>query len=59
MESQPQNPEFKNNPENFHPCIICSSLKPKCLNMAQSLYFWCLNLTVFVHAFGYILMTLQ
>ena len=20
MESQPQNPEFKNNPENFHPC---------------------------------------
>ena len=23
MESQPQNPEFMNNPENFHPC--CSS----------------------------------
>ena len=21
MESQPQNPEFRNNPENFHPCI--------------------------------------
>ena len=21
MESQPQNPEFKINPENFHPCI--------------------------------------
>ena len=20
MESQPQNPEFRNNPENFHPC---------------------------------------
>ena len=20
MESQPQNPEFTNNPENFHPC---------------------------------------
>ena len=20
MESQPQNPEFSNNPENFHPC---------------------------------------
>ena len=20
MESHPQNPEFKNNPENFHPC---------------------------------------
>ena len=22
MESQPQNPEFKNNSENFHPCYI-------------------------------------
>ena len=22
MESQPQNPEFRNNPENFHPCNI-------------------------------------
>ena len=22
MESQPQNPEFKINPENFHPCFI-------------------------------------
>ena len=21
MESQPQNPEFRNNPENFHPCL--------------------------------------
>ena len=21
MESQPQIPEFRNNPENFHPCI--------------------------------------
>ena len=21
MDSQPQNPEFRNNPENFHPCI--------------------------------------
>ena len=21
MESQPQNPEFGNNPESFHPCI--------------------------------------
>ena len=22
MESQPQNPEFRKNPENFHPCIF-------------------------------------
>ena len=21
MESRPQNPEFMNNPENFHPCL--------------------------------------
>ena len=21
MESQPQNPEYRTNPENFHPCI--------------------------------------
>ena len=24
MESQPQNPEFRNNPENFHPWIACN-----------------------------------
>ena len=24
MESQPQNPEFRNNPENFHPCMYFS-----------------------------------
>ena len=23
MESQPQNPEFRINPENFHPCVFC------------------------------------
>ena len=22
MESQPQNPEFRINPENFHPCVF-------------------------------------
>ena len=22
MENQPQNPEFRYNPENFHPCLI-------------------------------------
>ena len=21
MESQPQNPEYRNNPKNFHPCM--------------------------------------
>ena len=48
MESQPQNPEFRNNPENFHPSI-CSkasfkkatadkSRKATCLNFGPSLY---------------------
>ena len=23
MESQSQNPEFRINPENFHPCFVC------------------------------------
>ena len=23
MESQPQNPELRNNPENFHSCYVC------------------------------------
>ena len=26
MESQPQNPEFRTNPENFHPCTRGDSL---------------------------------
>ena len=28
MESQPQNPEFRNNPENFHPCITVQNVRP-------------------------------
>ena len=23
MDSQPQNPEFRNKPGNFHPCVAC------------------------------------
>ena len=26
MESQPQNPEFKNNPKNFYPCFYLDRL---------------------------------
>ena len=29
MESQPQNPEFRMNPENFHPCEPCSAIGSK------------------------------
>ena len=30
MGSQPQNPEFRNNPENFHPCLTCCVVTPFC-----------------------------
>ena len=30
MENQPQNPEFKNSPENFHTCKYFSSLFETC-----------------------------
>ena len=35
MESQPQNPEFRNNPENFHPCKthVQTACEPHGLNM--------------------------
>ena len=48
MESRPQNPEFRNNPENFHPCTylltpvtaessLLSSLPSSlCLNIGRS-----------------------
>ena len=26
MESQPQNPEFRNDSENFHPCLVNNDL---------------------------------
>ena len=29
MESQPQNPEFRNYPENFHPGIFIGEIKTK------------------------------
>ena len=31
MESQPQNPEFMINPENFHLCKWIKLLRPQCL----------------------------
>ena len=30
MESQPQNPEFRNNPENFHSCKLPIKIIPVC-----------------------------
>ena len=32
MESRPQNLEFRNNPENFHPCCYCDlgQIKKRC-----------------------------
>ena len=29
MESQSQNSEFKNDPENFHPCVISTDYLPQ------------------------------
>ena len=36
MESQPQNPEFRINPENFHPCFMShvSTSRNPCINKA-------------------------
>ena len=33
MESQPQNPEFRNNPENFHPCYKHFKMAPVWANL--------------------------
>ena len=30
MESQPQNPEFRNNPENFHTCSELAEFSENC-----------------------------
>ena len=35
MESQPQNPEFRNNPENFHPCL-CVCVRARVCHIAWS-----------------------
>ena len=38
MESQPQNPEFRNNPENFHPCgLLLAALQPKHMGVSSKL----------------------
>ena len=43
MESQPQNPEFRNNPENFHHCMMITvsnrmddSIEKACCTMTQT-----------------------
>ena len=35
MESQPQNPEFRINPENFHTCVKQNGLKIHALNTSS------------------------
>ena len=52
MESQPKNPEFRNNPENFHPCIynkllehnLQSIFQPKKLHKICNRHFQILTL---------------
>ena len=41
MESQPQNSEFRNNSENFHPCIGSIAARSH-YQMKQNLVFVCL-----------------
>ena len=38
MESQPQNPEFRINPENFHPCIIILYYKRPAMYLFTSIF---------------------
>ena len=33
MEGQPQNPEFRINPENFHPCTDCAEVFQRIMSM--------------------------
>ena len=40
MESQPQNPEFRNNPENFHQCHIRVILKSFFLKVSILCIHW-------------------
>ena len=45
MESQPQNPEFRINPENFYPCICAkSSKKMPMLTLPARLVFYIITL---------------
>ena len=36
MKSQPKNPEFRNNPENFHPYTQCAPIGACQLHIAES-----------------------
>ena len=38
MESQPQNPEFRKNPENFHPCPFENRVDPDPLASSDYIY---------------------
>ena len=43
MESQPQNPVFRINPENFHPCVVGNHknhLNEAILMITHSIPFW-------------------
>ena len=39
MESQPQNPEFRNNPENFHSCLCPNDHDLTAQNHIIAVYF--------------------
>ena len=43
MESQPQNPEFRNNLENFHQCTVSWENPKLHLSSVSVNYFYCSN----------------
>ena len=46
MESQPQNPEFRNNPENLHPFYSIYTKSPLNTNAEAKLFFYPAGLEV-------------
>ena len=46
MESQPQNPKIRNNPENFHPCFTCIRKRQWNFAILGGFYFHKLHLKI-------------
>ena len=52
MESHPQNPEFRNNPESFHPCYValqCGENQISCAVSYIGLFTRNIKLHVYIH----------
>ena len=58
MESQPQNPELRNNPENFHPCNL-QVMKCKCTINSGKDNLWRLQIYAYMLIFPNFIVTNQ